>query len=344
MQPSVSLADKSSLKVGGTAEYFSSVSSNRELAKIIHDAKDHGLHINILSGGTNTLVSEEGVSGLVIQPKILCDKKVTRDGEKVFVEIAAGEDWDEAVAWSVEQGFWGLENLSLIPGWVGASPYQNIGAYGQEVANIITEVHTYDFFDQKQKVFRGSECDFSYRSSVFKKLDEPRYVITAVTFVLSKTPRPNIGYHDVETEIGSEKPTLQAIRDAVVAIRGRKMPDMEKYGTAGSFWMNPVVSYEKARELEKEYPLMPMHDLGTGMKIPLAWILDNILNLKGYRKNNVSLYEHHPLVLITEPGANSNDVLSMQREVEQKVREATGITIEREVRFLGEKQEIKGEI
>jgi UDP-N-acetylmuramate dehydrogenase len=334
MQQSIPLADKISLKVGGAAEYFATVSTVSELAQAVRDAKDASLQINILSGGTNTLVAEGVINGLVLQPKILQEKKTVKNGETVFVTVSAGEDWDEVVQWMVDQEFWGLENLSLIPGWVGASPYQNIGAYGAEVADIIETVHTYDIQDEKEKIFTNKQCDFSYRNSFFKKLDEPRYVITAVTFRMQITPQPNINYRDVQEELGETEPTLQSIRKAIVDIRTRKMPDMKKYGTAGSFWMNPVIGQKKAKDLQRKFPEIPMYDVPGGKKIPLAWILDTVLHLKGYDKNNVSLYKHHPLVLITEKGATATDVQSLQKEIEKKVFDATGIKIEREVRFL----------
>jgi len=333
----INLAEYTTFKVGGKARYFCVVKSEKELSGALFFAREKDLQIFVLGGGSNVLVGDAGFGGLVIKMEMMgvsFEDEDKSDGGDVSVTAWAGENWDEFVAKTVEWNLWGIENLSGIPGTVGASPVQNIGAYGTEVKDFISEVRTIDFVDQSVKVFKNSECLFGYRDSFFKKPEGKKYVITGVTFKLSKIPKPNLTYKDLKTYFSSSSPSLSEIREAVIKIRMGKFPDLSVVGTAGSFWKNPIVSKEHFAELLAKYPNMPSFLFGDQIKIPLAWILDNVCNLKGYSKGPVNLWKNQPLVVVAEKGATESLVSNFVGEIKSLVKQKTGIEIDREVGSL----------
>jgi UDP-N-acetylmuramate dehydrogenase len=254
----------------------------------------------------------------------------------IFIRAGAGENWDDFVAWTVSNGYGGLENLSLIPGTVGAASVQNIGAYGVEVGGFIESVEVFDIKENAFKNLSRKECNFSYRDSMFKH-ENGRYVITSVLFKLNKNTTPDISYKDlVELFKNKQKPSVPQVRAAVIAIRTAKLPDLSKVGTAGSFFKNPIISKEKYAELKERYPELPSFAEsakgGDGrVKIPLAWIIDKICGLKGKKYGKAGIHETQSLVIVNHGGATYEDVEKVAREVEKSVKEKTGIEIEREV-------------
>ncbi|MEX0935068.1 MAG: UDP-N-acetylmuramate dehydrogenase [Candidatus Paceibacterota bacterium] len=334
-QRDIPLAQFSTLNVGGIASHYISVQNTKELERVIRENTD-GLPICILGGGSNVLIPDEGWPGLLIHMRIGGIEWEDR-GEKVCVTAGAGVIWDDLVEESVERGLYGLENLSLIPGTVGAAPIQNIGAYGAEVADVIKEVVAIDRVTGEKRVFDREECDFSYRDSFFKTEEGKRWIITHVSFLLAKEGELNTSYADVERwldEQGISNPTLEDVRRGVVSIRRGKLPDLREYGTAGSFFKNPVITSEEYEILRSRYPELPGYEVDGGIKVSLAWILDHILGLKGYTQGNVGLYEHQPLVLVTKEGAQSSDVCKLADTVASSVYAETKINIEPEVTIL----------
>src|ERR1035437_2259843 len=267
---------------------------------------------------------------------------VVGGADQVLVRAGAGENWDDFVGWTVERGYGGLENLSLIPGTVGAAPVQNIGAYGVEVGELVESVEVFDVKENTFKKLSHKECHFSYRDSAFKH-EKGRYVITSVLFKLKKNTEPDISYKDLKEYFGQNaqgndsvtsisSPSITQVRDAVITIRKAKLPDLSKVGTAGSFFKNPIISKEKYLELKKKYPELPSFVEADGrVKVLLAWIIDKVCGLKGKKYGKAGINDTQALVIVNYGGATCEDVEKVVSEVEKAVKEKTGIDIEREV-------------
>jgi UDP-N-acetylmuramate dehydrogenase len=252
--------------------------------------------------------------------------------EDVRVTVGAGVALDTLIDEVVERGMWGLENLSAIPGSVGAVPVQNVGAYGVEASDVIHEVYAYDCSTHEEVVLTRDACRFGYRDSLFKQNEGKRYIITAVVFRLSRIPSPHLGYKDLAVRFPTgDMPTLSTIRDAVIEIRKEKFPDWHTVGTAGSFFKNPVITRAHYAELCERYPELPGFPYAGGIKIPLGWILDRVLNLRGYREGSVGLYEKQALVLVHHGGGTANEIYAFSERIITRVYEATGVQVEREV-------------
>lgn len=327
----VPLAPYTTFKTGGCAQYFAVVTSEEEVKAALQFALQTAAPLHVLGGGSNLLIAEAGITGLVIKNAIE-SLVVTEDGDDVLVSVGAGMNFDDFVARTVSEGWWGLENLSHIPGTVGATPVQNVGAYGVEVSDVIEAVHTVDMTTQKSVQFTNTECQFGYRDSRFKQ-QSGRYLITSVTFRLSNISKPQLTYKDLAIQ-GFDETTIipEQVRQAVIAIRSKKFPDWSVVGTAGSFFKNPIIDDVSFKELVQRYPEMPHYELDNNQhKLPLGWVLDKICNLRGYQEGNVGLYEHQALVLVKHGDATTNDILAFADMVTKKVYDATGIMIEHEV-------------
>lgn len=342
----IPLAPYTTFKIGGNARYFCVVKSEAEVREALEYAKDRQIEVFILGGGSNLLVSDKGFEGLVIKIEMKgASFEKGLDGS-VLVSAWAGEGWDEFVAKTVEWGAWGLENLSAIPGTVGAAAVGNIGAYGAEVKDVIETVRAIHMDTLEKRAFTNDECQFSYRDSFFKTKAGRKYLITSVSFRLGAEPRPNLAYKDLAERFAGQASfsgTHQAdIREAVIQIRAGKFPDISPQspiGTAGSFWKNPIIGAGHFAKLKARYPDMPSFAAPDGpegprVKVPLAWILDHACKLKGFAKGNVGLYKNQPLVLVTEKGATATETSAFADQIAATVKENTGIEIEREVEML----------
>lgn len=328
IRENVSLKEYTTFKLGGSARFFVCVKSGEELKEALEFSKHENLQIFVLGGGSNILFSDNGFDGLVIKMEI---KGIEWNESKVIV--GAGENWDEFVEQAVGRGLCGVENLSGIPGTVGASPVQNIGAYGAEVKDTISWVEVLDKKSGEIKKFSNVECKFGYRNSFFKTEEGKNFIITRVAFNLSKNGIPNITYKDLSKYFQNQNnPTLTEIRNAVIKIRTGKFPDLKLYGTAGSFFKNPIISKEKYTELIIKFPDLPNYPWDNkNVKIPLAWILDNVCKIKGTNFGNVGFYKNQPLVIINLGNATAGEINIVANEIIKKVKEMTGIEIEREV-------------
>ncbi len=326
----IPLAPHTTLRVGGSARFFCEVSSVPQLIESIAFARSQNIPWSILGGGSNTIVSDRGYSGLVIKMKN-AGRTLTETRSTVSLCVQAGEDFDEIVAYTTKQGWWGLENLSYIPGSVGALPIQNVGAYGVEAAQVILCVDVYDVSTGILRTLSSQECGFGYRDSIFKHQFGKDLVVIAVTFTLSKIPNPILNYGDLQ-KITKSGCTPQIIREAVIAIRREKFPDWNVEGTAGSFFKNPILPSQDVLNLQERYPGLPVYSYSqTHKKISLGYILDIVCQLRGARMGDVGLYEKQALVLVTYPGATASEVDSFVSMVAKKVFDTTGIIIEREV-------------
>ncbi len=333
IKENVPLAPLTTMKVGGEARYFAVAHSEEELVELARTANKNGWAVTILGGGSNMIVREEGVDGLVIKNEIrgVTALDAAEEG-KVRVMVGAGEEWDAFVAHTVSQGWWGLENLSAIPGSVGATPIQNVGAYGVEVASVIESVRAYSLATNALVEMSNAECRFGYRDSIFKSPEGKGLAVVSVTFQLSTVPNPVLHYKDLAARFGDGPTPSQAdIRAAVIDIRSKKFPDWNELGTAGSFFKNPVIGRDHYEKLQRSYPELPGFPEPDGrMKVPLGWILDKVCGLKGSREGNVGTYGQQSLVLVNYGGATTTDVLSFAEKIMSQVKEKTDIDIERE--------------
>lgn len=288
----------------------------------------------VLAGGNNILFTRD-YDGVLLTPVARGITLLSDDGDEVRVRADAGVEWDDLVEWAVGRGLWGIENLSLIPGKAGAAPVQNIGAYGCEAKDAIRRVEMYCVETGAMLTLDAAHCGFGYRESVFKHDLKGRAIITAVEIALTHTPRPRLGYGDVEREVEARGgATLRNIREAICAIRRAKLPDPAVLGNAGSFFKNPVVGAAAAERLLAEYPDMPHYPAPEGhVKLAAGWLIDRA-GMKGRRKGAVGVHERQALVLVNHGGATGGEVIAFAHEVQERVLEKFGIEIDTEVNIL----------
>ena len=291
---------------------------------------------DILGAGCNTLFSGD-YNGTLLHSVAKGIEVVSRSGESVTIRAAAGELWDDVVAWSVEQGLWGMENLSAIPSSVGASAVQNIGAYGAEAKDCIVEVECIDVATLERVVIPAAECAFGYRESVFKEALKGKVIITAVVYRLQTSGTPRLDYGSLRPEVEAlGEATPANIRKAVVAIRNSKLPDPEVIGNAGSFFKNPVLPRAQVEALRKEYPTMPVYEVAGNpevLKIATGWMIDT-LGWKGKSMGQAGVHDKQALVLVNRGGATGPEVVALAEEICRQVKEKFGVEIWPEVNIL----------
>lgn len=331
----VELSTYTTLHIGGVADYLVEVTNIEELKAALRFAKDKTtLPPLILGGGSNVLVSDDGYRGLVIVVRIRGRLFASITDSQVALTCGAGEIFDEIIEESVSKNLWGLENLSSIPGTVGATPVQNVGAYGVEISSLVTEVFAVNKKTFLEKKFLNEECFFSYRNSFFKTEEGKEWIVTKVTFLLHKNFTPVLSYGSLQ-HLKTENLSPKKVRDEVRKIRSSKFPDWSKVGTAGSFFKNPIVTKDHFSALIKDYPGIVGYEMPADkMKVSLGFVLDKVCNLKGYSNEKVSLYENQALVLVTQKGATAKQVKNFVTEIEKKVFKKTKIKIEREVLYV----------
>lgn len=286
-----------------------------------------------MGGGSNLLFLDD-YRGTILHSTIDSIEVTAEDSTSVTVRAGSGVVWDDFVACCVEQGWWGVENLSLIPGEVGASAVQNIGAYGVEVKDVLQSIEAISVDDLSRRVFTNAECNYAYRDSIFKNILKGKYVITYVTYRLSKIANPNIGYGALKSVL-AENPSLKEIRDAIIAVRNSKLPDPKVYGNAGSFFMNPVIPMEQFIELQSRYPEIPSYPASEGyIKVPAGWLIEKS-GWKGKSDGNAAVYEKQALVLVNRGGATGMEIKHLADTVIEDVRKMFGITLHAEVNYIG---------
>lgn len=321
--------------VKSVASYFVVCRNIAETRFFLRDRFFGSLRHEILGGGSNMLFTED-FDGLIIKPEYKGIEVIDEDRNHIYVRAGAGEEWDALVEFAVQNGWGGLENLSLIPGTVGASPIQNIGAYGVEAKDVISSVEALDLNTLDIVRFNNDECYFGYRSSIFKHNLKGKMLITYVTYRLDKKPKFNIEYGNIKDELAkhSEEPNLANIRKAIITIRECKLPDPKEIGNAGSFFKNPVVSKKYAEKLLKEYPQMPNYEVDKNeIKIPAAWLLEQS-GLKGYREENIGTHPNQPLVIVNYGDAKGRDIVAFANQIIEKVHLKFGIMLEPEVNII----------
>jgi UDP-N-acetylmuramate dehydrogenase len=327
--------------VGGSARYFAKVTTIAELEESIHFAQNNDLPVFVLGGGSNVLVPDEGFSGLVVLISIP-GREYSVEETTVTLVCGAGEVFDEVVAETVALGYWGLENLSHIPGTVGATPVQNVGAYGVEVADLIISVTVYDCVLHQVRELTAEDCAFAYRDSLFKQVAGQSLIVLRVTFSLSITPQPRLTYADLEVLKAETDLSVETVRQTIIKIRAAKFPDWHTVGTAGSFFKNPIIPIPQAELLQAKYPQLAVYPVtATTAKVPLGFILDKVCGLRGIRIGNVGLYEAQALVLVAYQPVTAAMIDEFADMVVEKVYSTTAISIEREVQTLNKNSRIK---
>lgn len=312
------------------AKRYVEYDSEEELKTLIPTLEGEVLHM----GGGSNLLFKGDFAGTVLHSAIRGIEIVEEKGDEVLVRVGAGEVWDDFVAWAVAQGLGGVENLSLIPGEVGASAVQNIGAYGVEAKDVIALVEAVELQSGQKRVFGTLECDYAYRQSIFKKQLKGKYAITFVTCRLQKKPQLKLEYGNIKAVLGEKKDlTIADVRQAIIDIRNAKLPDPKVQGNAGSFFMNPVVSREKFLSIQKAYPNMPFYEVESGVKIPAGWMIDQC-GWKGKSLGRAGVHDKQALVLVNLGGATSDEIITLCETVCKDVYEKFGIEIHPEVNLI----------
>ncbi|MEE4197264.1 MAG: UDP-N-acetylmuramate dehydrogenase [Bacteroidales bacterium] len=316
------------------ARYLAICSSIDELIQALNFQKKNNLPLMILGGGSNVLLTGD-FPGVIIKPDIKGVSRVNEDRGTIEIKAGAGEDWDDFVKYCVEHGWGGVENLSLIPGNVGTCPIQNIGAYGVEVKDVITEVQTLEIESSEIHHFQNKDCLFGYRDSIFKRTLKGKHIITHVSFRLKKNPDFILDYGNLKGELEKYKEVnLLNIRQAVIDIRNAKLPRPEETGNAGSFFKNPVIDAQAFKVLKQQYPEIPFYLLDNNLvKIPAGWLIEKT-GWKGKKAGNVGVHKNQALVLINLGNATGNEVVQLAREIQQSVAHKFGINLEMEVNIV----------
>ncbi|NDV77582.1 UDP-N-acetylmuramate dehydrogenase [Dysgonomonas sp. 511] len=327
------LKDYNSFQTEAIAKIFCQPKNVEELRKCLLDYPNEN---KLVIGGGNNLFFTKDFDGLVINPQIKGLREISDDEEEdedIFLEVNTSENWDEFVEYCVVRGFAGLENLSMIPGTVGAAPVQNIGAYGVEVKDAIREVVAIDIETGESVSFSNAECEFGYRDSIFKRTN--RYIIISVIFHLKRTFAYIPRYFDLNKELEDKaEPTIEDVREAVIRVRSRKLPDEKALPNAGSFFKNPYISKEQADSLIKDYPGLPAYLQKDGMvKTSAAFLIDKA-GYKGKRVGEIGTYPNQPLIIVNYGSADGNDIVGFMRKVQDAVKNAFNIILEPEVRIF----------
>ena len=335
IQRNISLRKYNTFALPVLTNYFATFISDHQLQNLLEDNKSISPKM-ILGGGSNILFTKN-YDGLVLKNEIDGIRIVNEDEDYVFVKVGAGVKWHEFVIFCVNRNFGGVENLSLIPGNVGASPMQNIGAYGVEIKDVFFELEALHLQHSEKRIFTIDECHFGYRESVFKNIFKDQFAILNVTYKLRKNPVFNISYGAIEVELQKMnvyKLSVKAISDAVIRIRTSKLPDPAFIGNAGSFFKNPVITKDHLSELNEHELNVPFYQVDeANFKIPAGWLIEQC-GWKGFRKGDAGCYEKQALVLVNYGTATGKEIYNLSEEIKISVKEKFGIELEREVNIL----------
>ncbi|WP_373524219.1 UDP-N-acetylmuramate dehydrogenase [Aquiflexum sp.] len=335
IQENISLKSFNTFGIDKKAKFFVEVVSENEVREAITFANKKNVPLFILGGGSNILLTKD-LEALVIKIEIIGIKVLEENEDQVFVEVGAGENWHSFVIQCIKNDWAGAENLSLIPGTVGASPMQNIGAYGVEIKDIFKSLQAIHRDTLQMKVFNAEECGFGYRESVFKNELKDQYVITKVVFALKKKPEFQIEYGAIKTtleEMGIKTPSIASISQAVIHIRQSKLPDPKVIGNAGSFFKNPTVPFDFFQKLKNTYPEIPSFSNEQGVKIPAAWLIEQT-GWKGKTFDKIGVHKNQPLVLVNYGGGDGYEIQVLSEKIQQSVLQKFGILLHPEVNFL----------
>jgi len=321
------------MKLGGSARFMATVTTPDELAAAIRNARSQSVPFFVLGGGSNVISRDEGFPGIVIRNRILGFEVLSDSAQSTTIKVGAGENWDEIVTKTVDMGLSGIEAMSAIPGTAGAAPVQNVGAYGQEIADTLIELEAYDSQEDRFVTLQNADCGFAYRHSMFRGDQAGRYGIISITLSLYKaSPQPPF-YAALQQYLDAHSITLftpKVIRDAVIAIRAEKLPDPKLTPNTGSFFKNAIIESWQLDDLRTNWPDMPSFDLGDKrVKIPTGWLIEQT-GLKGQLLHGMRIHDKNALVLINESATSYGDLAAARSEIMAKVRDTFRIQIEQE--------------
>ena len=335
IQSNFSLKNYNTFGIEAKANQFLAVKNVGELKAVLEQKKSEKKFI--LGGGSNMLLTKN-IEALVIHVDLKGKKIIKETEDYVWVESQAGENWHEFVLWAIDQNFGGLENMSLIPGNVGTTPVQNIGAYGTEIKDTFVSCEAISIENQEMRTFSKEECHFGYRESIFKNEEKDNYIITSVIFKLTKrNHKINISYGDISTELTKNnitKPNLKDISNAVIAIRQSKLPDPKELGNSGSFFKNPILLKTDFNKIHQKFPEMKYYEISeTEVKVPAGWLIEQA-GFKGKRFGDAGVHKNQALVLVNYGNATGQEILNLSKEIQNTVFDTFGISIEAEVNII----------
>ena len=336
VQQNISLKPYNTFVLDVNAGYLAIVDSIEDLDDIYQTGRFRSQRKMILGGGSNVLFTR-GFTGIVAKNEIRGIQVQNETEEDVLISVGAGENWHQFVLWCVEKGYGGIENLSLIPGTVGAAPMQNIGAYGVELKEVFHSLEAYEIKSGKTISFYKEDCKFDYRFSIFKGELKDEFIITKVFFKLSKKPTFNISYGDIKAtleKMGVEELTLKKVSQAVINIRQSKLPDPMDIGNAGSFFKNPVIEKLHFEALEAEFEDIKCYPINDDkVKVPAGWLIENA-GWKGYREGDIGVHDKQSLVLVNHGNGRGKDLFRLSNEIMKSIQGKFGIELEREVSVI----------
>lgn len=336
VKENVDLASLNTLNIHAGARYFVEVTTKQEVRSLFQDSRWNEVPVFILGGGSNVLFVGD-FEGLVVRVGIPGKKVEGKDEEYVLLTLGAGENWHKIVRYCVHKGWGGIENLSLIPGTVGAAPIQNIGAYGVELQDVFESLTAVEIKTGDEYTFNKQDCRFGYRDSIFKNEFEDRFVITDMTLKLKRQPELFTEYGAIQDKLEHRQltePTVEDISDIIIDIRNSKLPDPAELANAGSFFKNPVIDNSKFEALRKEYPSVPGYSMDGGhTKVPAGWLIEET-GWKGKICGNVGVYQQQALVMVNRGGATGEEIIKFARRIQQSVNETFDIELVPEVNIV----------
>ena len=332
-----SLQSLNSFGVAATAKLFTRLKSSKDINGLIDWRNDHPEMDCLLIGGGSNLLFRNDFNGLVVAVCLAGRELLDEDNDAYYIKAAGGQNWHAFVRWTIDQGYAGLENLSLIPGTVGAAPMQNIGAYGVELGDRLHSLDAVDLYTAERRTFNNEDCQFAYRDSFFKGQQPDRWLIESVTFRLPKKPEWVTAYAGVDAALAGKEPSARLISDLVIALRQSKLPDPSVIGNAGSFFKNPIIPTEEWNQLKARFPDLPGYpQRGESelIKTSAGWLIDQC-QWKAFRQGDAGIYEKHALVLVNHGQASGEELWGLAEKVIESVRKKFNITLEAEPRVIG---------
>ena len=333
IEQNYSLEKHNTFRVQAKTRWFIEYDNEEELIRILRDEFFQECAFLHIGEGSNLLFTGD-VNGIILHSRIKGMNIVDETAEYVLLRVGAAEHWDDVVAYTVSKGWGGIENLSYIPGETGAAAVQNIGAYGVELKDAIETVEAYNRLTFEKRVFTNDECHYDYRHSFFKDPDNDPYIITYITLRLQRFPQYNLEYGNLAEAMKDKEITLQAVSNAVTTIRREKLPEPDELGSAGSFFMNPVISREQFEKLKAEYPAIPSYPDAEGcIKVSAGWLIEQC-GFKGKREGNVGVYEKQALIIVNYGGATGDEIALFAEKINNAVTQKFNITLTLEVKYI----------
>ena len=336
IQQNISLKPYNTFGLEATAELFVEIKSIEELKVILQNPDFQSVNKLFLGGGSNILLTKD-YDGLVVKINLKGINKVFEDEAHIHIQAGAGEIWHKLVTYCVDNQYAGMENLSLIPGTVGAAPMQNIGAYGVEIKDIFEELQALNLETLKIETFKVNDCHFGYRESIFKHQFKGKYVIISVTFKLNKVPVYKVAYGDIQKtleEMNVSELSIKAVSDAVVSIRKSKLPDPAEIGNSGSFFKNPEISKVQYEEIKTKFENIPSYPINEiTVKVPAGWLIEQA-GWKGFRDGQIGIHARQALVLVNYGGGTGEQIKALSAKIQASVLEKFGISLSTEVNFI----------